>query len=333
MVALDGSHGEGGGQVLRSALALSAVTGQPFTLDRVRAGRSKPGLLRQHLTSLQAAAAVCGAQVEGAALGSQRVVFRPGVVQAGSYEFEVGSAGSANLVLQTVLPMLIGAEGESVVRVEGGTHNPASPSTDFVRRTFAPALALIGPRVEVALEQHGFFPAGGGRLRAALRPAALVRACFGQRTSLGAVRVRGLRSRGGGGAFAAAVEALGARLGAVEAVVEHVRSAGPGEVLLVEVEAEPLAMVFAGYVMRGGSWSVEAERLAVEVERWVHSGVSVDEHLADQLLLPMALAGGGDLLTTEPSLHTRTHAELIERFLPVRVGMEREGVGWRIVVG
>lgn len=138
MLIIDGSQGEGGGQILRSSLALALVTGRAFTMEKIRAKRKKPGLLQQHLTAVRAAAEVCGAEVEGMALGSRRFVFRPGPVCSGSYSFRVGTAGSATLVLQTVLPALLLAEGESNLALEGGTHNPMAPPVDFLEKAYLP---------------------------------------------------------------------------------------------------------------------------------------------------------------------------------------------------
>jgi RNA 3'-phosphate cyclase len=170
MLTLDGSAGEGGGQILRSALALSLLTGTPFRIEKIRARRAKPGLLRQHLTAVQAAARIGSAQVEGAELGSRALTVRPGTVAPGEYHFAIGSAGSACLVVQTVLPPLLLASGPSVLIVEGGTHNPAAPSWDFLARVFFPLLERMGARIRTKLERHGFYPAGGGRLRVEIDP-------------------------------------------------------------------------------------------------------------------------------------------------------------------
>src|SRR5215831_445162 len=170
MLKIDGSLGEGGGQVLRTSLALSALTGQPFEIEKIRASRKKPGLMRQHLTSVQAAARVCNAHVEGAAISSQSLRFAPGPAVAGVYEFQVGTAGSATLVLQTVLPPLLLARGPSRVVVEGGTHNPLAPPFDFLERSFLPLIQRMGPSVELELRRPGFFPAGGGRFHAKIKP-------------------------------------------------------------------------------------------------------------------------------------------------------------------
>ena len=173
MVRIDGSKGEGGGQVLRTSLALSLVTGTPFQMVNIRAGRSKPGLLRQHLTAVNAATEVGEAEVTGAQLGSRELTFRPRALRSGGYHFAVGSAGSATLVLQTVLPALMVASGPSTLMLEGGTHNPAAPPFDFLAKAYLPLLRRMGPSVEATLDRPGFFPAGGGKFRVLVQPAPL----------------------------------------------------------------------------------------------------------------------------------------------------------------
>src|SRR5512136_2571133 len=170
MITIDGSQGEGGGQILRTSLALSLVTGQPFRMERIRAKRQKPGLLKQHLTAVEAAKTVGCAEVTGAALGSQTLEFKPGPVTPGNYRFAVGTAGSATLVLQTVLPPLLVASGPSTLTLEGGTHNPFAPPFDFLARCFAPVVERMGPRIELKLHRPGFFPAGGGQFEAQITP-------------------------------------------------------------------------------------------------------------------------------------------------------------------
>jgi RNA 3'-terminal phosphate cyclase (ATP) len=175
MIRIDGSFGEGGGQILRTSLALSLVTGQPFRSEKIRAGRKTPGLLRQPLTAVNAAARIGQAEVEGTSIGSQQLTFTPGKVAAGEYAFAVGTAGSTTLVLQTVLPALLLAAssgGPSRLTLEGGTHNPFAPPFDFLARAFLPLLNRLGPRVEATLERYGFYPAGGGKLTVTIEPAA-----------------------------------------------------------------------------------------------------------------------------------------------------------------
>ena len=170
MIEIDGSLGEGGGQVLRTSLALSMVTGQPVTLTNIRAGRAKPGLMRQHLACVQAATRICSAQNHGAELGSRALRFEPGTVQPGHYRFDVGSAGSCLLVLQTVLPPLLLALQPSQLTLTGGTHNPMAPPFHFIDRSFVPLLRHMGAEVQLTLRRHGFYPAGGGEVEAVIHP-------------------------------------------------------------------------------------------------------------------------------------------------------------------
>ena len=170
LIRIDGSFGEGRGQILRTSLSLSLLTGTPFRIDGIRAGREKPGLLRQHLTAVLAAAEVSEATVDGATLGSTSLTFTPGPVRAGEYKFAVGTAGSGTLVFQTVLPALMMANASSHVVIEGGTHNMAAPPYDFLARTFVPVVERMGPRLRLQLERYGFYPAGGGRFVAEIEP-------------------------------------------------------------------------------------------------------------------------------------------------------------------
>jgi RNA 3'-terminal phosphate cyclase (ATP) len=336
-VTLDGSEGEGGGQMLRSSLSLALVTGTPVRMVNVRAGRSKPGLLRQHLTALRAAAEVSGARVEGAELGSRAVTFVPGAVKAGEYTFKVGTAGSATLVMQTVLPALLRAEGVSTLAFEGGTHNPMAPSYDFVARAFLPVVNRMGPTVTSAIERAGFYPAGGGRFTMTVTPAkALARIEIMER---GAVVERSVEARVAGlpegiakRELVAAKEVLGWEWPCLR-TTELPRSEGPGNVVVVTVGCEHAAEVFVLVGEKGVSAEAVGARVATEAMTWLATGVPVGEHLADQLLLPMALAGGGRFVTTEPSLHTTTNARVIERFLPVTIGWERRDVrSWVVTV-
>lgn len=316
MIEIDGSMGEGGGQVLRSSLALSMITGQPVTLTRIRAGRGKPGLLRQHLTCVNAAAAVTGAAVEGAVLRSDRVVFRPGPVVAGNYRFAVGSAGSASLVLQTVLPALLLASSPSTVVVEGGTHNSAAPPFHFLDRSFAPHVG-----VELTLEKWGFYPAGGGRIRANVKPrrARIDRMERGPLTFSAHAAVSAVSPRVGHAALGMMKHALGLER---DQLVLHEVSApiGPGFAAWIEARSETGVEVFTAFGERRESPEIAQLALA-ELEAWRACDVPVGEHLADQLLIPMALFGG-QLRTGPLSLHARTNIEVIERFLPVRFRVE-----------
>lgn len=170
MITIDGSKGEGGGQVLRSALTLSATTGQPFRIEKIRAKRQKPGLMRQHLTCVLAAAEICGGHADGATIGSTELTFTPGEMRFGDFEFCVGTAGSTGLVFQTVLPALMTCDERSNIVFKGGTHNPASPSFEAITDSFLSALATADIQVDAEIIKRGFYPAGGGEWRATIHP-------------------------------------------------------------------------------------------------------------------------------------------------------------------
>jgi len=326
MIELDGSQGEGGGQILRSALSLAMVTGTPFRIERIRAGRAKPGLLHQHLTAVQAAAQVSGAQVSGAALGSTALEFVPGQAQAGEYEFAVGSAGSCTLVLQTVLPALLCTGAPSTLKLSGGTHNPFAPPAHFLQRVFLPLLAKMGAQVDLQLGRCGFYPAGGGEIAVRIAPCDKLKELH--------LPERGPAVRIYAEALVAGVPVDVAKreLAAVQAAFGLAEEAlvvrglpqdqGPGNVLLLTCEHEQVNEVVCAFGERG----VSAEKVAKQAvdALWVYllSQAAVGEHLADQLLLPMALAGGGSFTSVEPSGHTRTNAEVIAKFLPVEFGFE-----------
>jgi RNA 3'-terminal phosphate cyclase (ATP) len=336
-ITIDGSAGEGGGQVLRTALSMSLVTGRPFVIENIRANRRQPGLKRQHLTSVRAAAEVGRAQIEGAELGSRRLAFTPGQVEPGEYNFNVGSAGSATLVLQTVLPPLVVAEGPSHLTLEGGTHNPWAPPLDFLEKAFLPILARMGPQVTVTLRQHGFYPAGGGSFEVEIRPAGPLEPIeLSERGRVVRRQVTALVSRLPVSIAEREVKTAGRKLDWDKRcqAARQVDSAGPGNVVMVEIESERVTEVFTGFGQKG----VPAERVAAgvarETRRYLDARVPVGEHLADQLLIPLALAGAGSFRTMRPSQHTRTNVEVICRFLDVAVGIEQVGFdAWEVRVG
>lgn len=336
-IEIDGSRGEGGGQVLRSALALSLVTGVPFRMTNVRAGRKRPGMMRQHLTAVLAAAEIGGARVTGADVGSREISFSPGPVRSGDFRFSVGTAGSATLVFQTVFPALALASGRSTVVVEGGTHNPMAPPFDFLARAFLPLVARMGPRATAVLERPGFYPAGGGRLRVEIEPAPAFRRLElperGKILERRATAVVALLSRG---IAERELKVVREKLNWAPdcARIEHIQDAiGPGNAVTVDVVSEHVTEVFTGFGERG----VAAERVGADLVRevadYLAADVPVGHHLTDQLLLPMALGGGGSFRTLAPSNHTRTHADLLRTFLGVEILIERAGERiWQVVV-
>jgi RNA 3'-terminal phosphate cyclase (ATP) len=322
-ILIDGSIGEGGGQILRTSLGLSMVTGKSFRIQRIRAGRDKPGLLRQHLTAVLAAASICGAEVEGASISSQELTFRPGEVRPGEYTFSVGTAGSTMLVLQAVLPALLTAGGATSLTLEGGTHNPFAPPVDFLEKAFLPLMRRMGPQVHVSVERAGFYPAGGGRVFVNVDPtrtlAPLRLDARGAVTrKLAKAVVAGLP----GSIGVRELEKIGQLLDLSEDQMQ-IRQLpaewGPGNVLTVEIDSEHVTEVFTGFGMKGVSAEAVAEAVARDARRYLGADAPVGLHLADQLLVPLALAGEGSFTTLEPTRHTTTNCEVIQRFLPISI--------------
>jgi RNA 3'-terminal phosphate cyclase (ATP) len=324
-IDIDGSEGEGGGQILRSALSLSMVTGRPFRLSRARARRKRPGLMRQHLTAVRAAVELSDAQVEGDELGSTEVSFAPSSVRTGSYRFSIGTAGSTTLVCQTVLPPLLVRSEPSVLLFEGGTHNPLCPPYPFLERVFFPMLRRMGARLTSELERPGYYPAGGGRFCVRIEPcSALAPLTVHERGALLGLRAVAERSLLPQHVTQRELAVVAERLNLEKASCLDVAtsSAGPGNVLYIEAEFERSSELVSAFGERGVAAELVAERAVEQMERYLAAGAPVGEHLADQLLIPLALAGEGSFRTLIPSRHTRTNAALIERFLPVRFTFE-----------
>ncbi|HEY0680782.1 MAG TPA: RNA 3'-terminal phosphate cyclase [Steroidobacter sp.] len=328
MIEIDGSQGEGGGQILRSSLSLAICTQQPFRIVNIRANRDKPGLLRQHLTAVKAAAEICDAVVVGDEIGSRELTFKPGRLKGGSYSFAIGTAGSSTLVLQTVLPPLLTAAEESVVRITGGTHNRGSPPFDFLQRAFLPLVARMGARVELELRRYGFYPRGGGEIVARITPSALSELTLTERGE----QV---------GAYAEAyVAALPIHIGQRELEVIGKRlhwsqdqlfirglsnDMGPGNAVTITVEHANVTEVFTGFGERGVRSEDVASGAVDEARGYLGSEAAVGEHLADQLLLPMALGQGGSFTTSVVTEHLRSNATIIETFMPKRVLVSESG--------
>lgn len=326
MIVIDGSAGEGGGQLLRSALSLAMVTGCPFTIKNIRAKRKNPGLMRQHLTAVHAAARVSAAEVQGDITGSSELVFHPRAIRPGHYEFSVGTAGSATLVFQTVLPALMTAGGESVLILSGGTHNPLAPPFPFLEKTFLPVVRRMGPRFDIALKKYGFYPAGGGEFSCTIYPT----------EKLESLRLmeRGEFKRHHAYAL---VSNLPKHIAERELTVVQrklnwpresltaleIKSHGPGNMVFIEAEFEHITEVFSDV----GEVHKPAEEVAATVvhqyRKYIKSSAPAGEFLTDQLLLPLALAGSGEFKSIGLSLHARTQMDLIEMFMGVKFSVEK----------
>ena len=349
MLVIDGSYGEGGGQVLRTALALAILTGQPMCFEHIRAGRRKPGLRPQHLTGVRAAAAVCGARLEGAALGSQMLTFVPGgPPRPGEYIFDVteaargGSAGSVGLVLQTVLLPLALAGGESRLTLRGGTHVPWAPSVSYLEHVFLPNLTRMGVRVQVELVRWGFYPAGGGEIQVRI---------MGREGPLCPILLTGrgeLRRVWGTAAVMNLPAHIPQRLAArarnvlaeagLQAQVEprRLRGAGPGAGIFLFAECAHATAGFTAYGRKGLPAERVAEAACEELLAHHRSGAPADPHLADQLVLPMALAAGESrVITSRVSQHLLTNVWVVQQFLARELRIEGEpgAPGTLVVMG
>jgi RNA 3'-terminal phosphate cyclase (ATP) len=337
VLTIDGSQGEGGGQILRSSLALSLVTGRPFRITRIRAGREKPGLMRQHLVAVQAAAKVGGAKVTGAALGSTELVFEPGDVRSGEYHFAIGTAGSASLVLQTVLPPLLTADNPSRLTIEGGTYNMHAPPFDFLARTFVPVINRLGPKLKVKQRRPGFYPAGGGCIEVTITPPS----AWEPLELIERGRPRGRSARALVGRLPVSIaerelRVIRRKIGwdEEELHAEEVRdSRGPGNVIMLTLDYEHVTEVFTGF----GARRIRAEQVARsaldEACHYLDSDAPVGEHLADQLLLPLAIGAGGTFRTTTLTDHAVTNIAVLRAFLDLEVRTEPEpGGAYRVSV-
>lgn len=335
MIEIDGSQGEGGGQILRSSLSLSICTQQPFRIVNIRANRDKPGLKRQHLTAVKAAAEICNGVVTGAELGSRELTFRPGRLTGANYSFAIGTAGSSTLVLQTVMPPLLIAPEPSTVRITGGTHNRGSPPFDFLQRAFLPQIVRMGAQVELQLARHGFYPRGGGEIVAKIQPSALAAL---------ALNGRGERVRAYAEAYVAALPIhIGQR--ELEVIGQGLNwspdqlflrglsnDVGPGNAVTITIEHEHVTEVFTGFGEKGVRSETVAGAAVDEARGYIASTAAVGEHLADQLLLPMALGQGGSFTTQVVTEHLRSNALVIERFTSKRVSITESPEGFAVRV-
>jgi len=327
MIRIDGSYGEGGGQILRTSLALSLVTGKPFCINNIRAGRKKPGLMRQHLTAVNAARDIGDAEVTGNSIGSQSFSFKPKNIKAGNYHFSIGSAGSCTLVLQTVLPAMIIANAPSEIILEGGTHNPFAPPFDFLAKAFLPIIGRMGPKVRAVLEKPGFYPAGGGRFKVFVEPAntlnridLLERGKIIRQTAYASVSNLPLSIAHR--ELKVISEKMQWDRNCLKAV-EVEKSQGPGNILTIEIESEHITEVFTGFGEKGVAAEKVANRTVRNVKEYLAFDVPVGKYLADQLLVPMTMSGGGKFRTLLLTRHTKTNIEIIKNFLDYDITLKQ----------
>lgn len=331
MISLDGTSG--GGQMLRTALSLSMVTGQPFRMVHIRGQRRKPGLMRQHLTCVKAACEISAGIVAGAEIGSTELTFQPGKIRGGDYHFAIGTAGSTALLFQTLLPALLRADAPSRLRLEGGTHNPLAPPFEFLERVFLPTLRRMGADATISLVESGFAPVGGGIIESNINPCARLTSLeLRQRGGVLGLRIRvplrNLSAEIGQRMLAAALEKLPCEDAAVES-----REPGPGRGVccLVEAAFEHLSELASSVGEQGMSAERVGARAAKTMHDFIGSGAAVGRQLADQILLPLALAGCGSFTTMAPDEHVPTNIAVIEQFLPVKFRITEAARGTRVI--
>ena len=334
---LDGSLGEGGGQVLRSALALSMWLGRPFRIRNIRANRPRPGLRPQHLAAVRAAAEVAAATVEGAAPGATELVFRPCEIRCGSHHVDVGSAGSTTLIAQTLLPALVVAPATSLLRVVGGTHNPMAPTFKFLQQVFLPVLNRMGPVVRARLLRPGYYPAGGGEIELRIAPVPRLRPLTlisrGELIDRRAVaRVTGLPSSIARRELKVVSDLLGWSKEERELVRDDT-AAGAGNVLSLCLRYRHISEMFTSFGRRGLRAEAVARRAVEACSRYLDTDTPVGSHLADQLLVPLAMSGSGCFRCGRPSSHTLTNMAVIEAFTGARFDCTEITAGdWQVTL-
>lgn len=331
MIEIDGSEGEGGGQILRSALALSILTGKPFKLINIRANRAKSGLQPQHLMSVRAAGTISGAIYKGAAVGSAVLYFEPREVKPGKFTFSIGTAGSTTLVLHTIyLPLSLRGDAASEITITGGTHNQHAPCYHFLETTWAAYMARLGIRVELEIVRPGFYPRGGGEIRAVIHPCSRVKA-------LTLTSCPPLTTAGGLSAYAGLPESVGKRQARrlavrlkAEGVESHIsieewQASNPGTVAAVIFRQAPVPPLFFGLGERGKPAESVADDAADEAIRFRDSGCPVDEHSADQLLLPLAFSPDASAYrTANVTRHLTTNIATVRKFVDRDISLDAE---------
>lgn len=334
MIEIDGSHGEGGGQILRTALSLSCLSGKPFRMVNIRKGRKKPGLAPQHLVSVRAAKEIVGADVSGDRQGSSELVFSPGKVKPGDVSLDVGTAGSTLLVLQSVVLPLLFARGKSTVVVRGGTHVPGSPSFHYASSVLLPTLGRLGAELSLSIESYGFYPRGGGEIRAEIFPTDGIRPL--RLTERGRIlAVRGWSAAGNLPSSIAhrqrdaALEAIRARFRDAEFPVDigilSAQTPGQGTFLFLLVETEGAVAGFSSLGERGKRAEAVGEEAAVALSAYCETGAALGPHLPDQLLPYLALCKDGSVFTTSRvTEHLLTNLWTIGRFREIRCSVEGE---------
>jgi RNA 3'-phosphate cyclase len=336
MIEIDGSYGEGGGQILRTALALSVLLNRPLTVHQIRGKRKNPGLARQHLTAVEALGKIAGARMDGGTLGSQTLRFIPNEILPGDYQFRIGTAGSITLLLQTILLPLSQSQRNSKLILEGGTHVPWSPPYHYLQEILFPVLALMDVSVKGHLEQWGWYPRGGGILRVEIQP----RRGLNPLSLLNRGHLKKIRGLSAASNLPMHVverqrdEAL-RRIEKVLKVETEISllpeapATGQGSFLFLVAEFENVTAGFSGLGQRGKPAEEVAKETFLSLQNFMESEGCIDPYLADQLVPFMALAKGKSSFTTSQiTEHLLTNLWVVQQFLDVKISREGEKGGW-----
>lgn len=336
LISIDGSLGTGGGQVIRTALALSMALGIPFHMENIRAQRPNPGLRPQHLACVRAAGQLCGAKVRGDSLNSQEIFFHPGEVVGGEYRFDIGTGGSVSLLLQAVIPPMMIAKAPSTITVSGGTHVPFAPPFEFLRDCLFPRLEAMGPKLKACLERAGYMAEGGGSVAITVEPVSRLRSLnldeqgahtdtkaiiymHGQPDAVLRQERRILLSK-----KFAELELKEADIAQARETTTPTQGSGNAVIVTTSHGSAP-AMVFGEYLQRNRMPQKVADIAARHALDYVRSGCATDYHLADQLLVPLALAGGGSMTVNKITEHIVTCLQTIGRFMDCRATLPPVG--------
>lgn len=339
MREIDGSYGEGGGQLLRTACALSAITGEPVRLHNVRARRTPPGLAPQHLTAVKAVAALCDAAVDGLELRSKEILFRPRQIRGGEFRFDVGTAGCLTLVLQALLPVALAADATTRIHLTGGTDIRGAPPLDYFRFVHLPLLARMGAGIDMTVIRRGYYPRGGGQLAVAVNPCALeplrAETPGAVEAIAGVVHTANLPTH-----IATRMSDTAARLLSDIAPIRIERqllgkehAIGPGGAIVLWTCGAPVAMGGAGVAQRGVPAEHIAETAARALRADIGAGATLDIHAGDQLLVYCGLArGSSNFLVRKISTHAHATLWLLEQFLPLSVRTRASGASTRLEI-
>ena len=337
MIEIDGSEGEGGGQMLRTALGMSVLTGRSFEFRNIRARRDRPGLAAQHLTGVRGVAELCRATVEGASVGSTSLTFEPGPVESGDYRFDVGTAGSITLVLQACMLACARTRARTEFDIIGGTNVRMSPPSDYLEHVLFPLLRTLGYDIDVKVPARGFYPQGGGEM--------MVGMAMGEHILPLALEERGRFKGIDGVCFTQKLpDHIAERMAStarktlvgqtpIKLVMDRRQGHSVGAGLLLFAEYENTVLASDALGEKGISSEKLGEQAAISLLEEMEGGGTLDRHAADQLLPYLSLAAGpSTFLVNELTMHFRTQVEMIRKFVDVRIETEARQKGWQVSV-